>query len=233
MRNISTGLFFLVVAGIISAPRAMAQLKVLEGDSISFGTIYETGKQVHETFTLENAGQKEVIIKNIHTSCGCTVASAADTALAPGKNAKVQIDFNPTGYAGAVTKYIYIISSEQDTDTQKMIQVTMTGNVAFELQPIPNSVFFYNTATGYMDSTAVFLNNISHKTMRITGIKLPFNYLHYKLDKRTLRPGQSAHLEVYLAPDKEGIIDGELEIFTTSKNQPVLPLRVFAGIIGK
>jgi hypothetical protein len=228
--KIGSVIFLLVCSSIAAHIQvANAQLKVLEGNEISFGKIFQTGKNVHEELTLKNVGNESIRITNIHTSCGCTVASISDSLIPPGKQTKVKIEFNPTGYIGAVTKYIFIVSSDPKN---QMIEVKMTGYVAYAVQPTPNYVTFYNVKLGKTDSTSITLSNMSDETLEITKIDLPSNELSYRLSRKTLKPGEFADLELYLNAKKMEDINGEMRIYTTSKLQPVLQLKLFAGIIG-
>lgn len=221
-------LSFLAIAGISSG--AKAQLKVLGGNEISFGKIYQTGQRVHEQVTLKNIGNENISITNVHTSCGCTVASVSDSLIYPDKQTTVQIEFNPSGYIGNVTKYIYILTSDPKN---QIVEVKMTGYVAYALQATPGNIEFNNARAGRLDSAGVTLSNTSDETMRITKVELPSAELTYKLDKQTLKPGEYADMELYLDSKHAGDMDGEIKIFTTSKIQPVLQLKVFAGIAGE
>jgi hypothetical protein len=230
MKKFLIGSFLIFLAMFGWTLRAKAQLKVLEGNEISFGKIYQTGEKVHEVLTLKNIGNENISIKNVHTSCGCTVASVSDSLITPGKQTTVQVEFNPIGYIGDVTKYIYIVNSDP---RNQVVEVKMTGYVAYALQPTPSYIAFYNARVGKLDSTGITLNNTSDETMRITKVEMPSDELTYKLDKKTLKPGEFTDLELYLNSKKMEDVNGEIQIFTTSEIQPLLQLRVFAGIIGR
>src|SRR5690606_6747950 len=64
-------------------------------DSHEFGTIQE-GDVVSYTFKISNKGEKNLEIKNVKTSCGCTAALIDDKIIEPGKeeDLKVQLDTN-------------------------------------------------------------------------------------------------------------------------------------------
>ena len=222
--------FSIIVFVLLGAlPRANAQLKVLEGTDITFGKIYQTGEIVRKVLTLKNTGKTNITIKSVSTSCGCTAALISDSALAPGKETKVRIEFNPTGYIGEVTKYIYIVSSDPQN---QLTTVKMTGYIAYALQPTPSYIVFNNVRAGKPDSTSITLSNTSGETITITNVESEFKEITFKLHKRTLKPGEFTDLDLYLLPKKMQDINGYIHILTTSKLQPVVQIRVFAGIIG-
>ncbi len=216
-----------MIAGMV--PAASAQLEVMQGNDISFGTIYQTGAMVHKVITVKNVGSDSVKIGNVSTSCGCTAAIVATKALAPGQETDIRIQFNPAGYIGGVTKYIYITSSYKKSP---LMTVRMTGNVAYALQPTPRYVQFNNEHPGKLDSTEISLSNTTSEPLRITKIELPSKEITYKLSKEILKPGEFANLDLYLDPKHSKDIDGYITIHTTSDKQPQLQIRIFAGIIG-
>lgn len=230
MRKVSGYIFaaLLVLAGAV--PSVRAQLQVTEGNLVSFGKIYQTGEMVYKVITLKNVGSDSISIANVSTSCGCTAAIVATSALAPGEQTDIRIQFNPTGYIGNVTKYVYITNSYRK---DPLVTVKLTGYVAYALQPTPGYVLFDNAHLGKRDSSEISLSNTTAEAMRITKVELPSEEISYRLSKRILKPGEFANLELYLDAKSSHDIDGYIVIHTTSDKQPQLQLRVFAGITGK
>lgn len=229
MRQIFYCFFVALLLMTGKVPSASAQLEVTQGNDISFGTIYQTGAMVHKVITVKNAGSDSVKINNVSTSCGCTAAIVATKALAPGQETDIRIQFNPTGYIGGVTKYIYISSSYKK---DPLLTVRMTGNVAYALQPTPSYVLFNNARLGEKDSSEISLSNTTGESMRITKVDLPSKELTYKLSKELLKPGEFANLDLYLDAKHSQDIDGYIVIHTSSDKQPQLQIRVFAGVLG-
>lgn len=218
--------FIVISCGI---PEAKAQLAVVEGNQVSFGTIYQTGEMVHKVITLRNAGSDSIRIKAVSTSCGCTAALVSDSVLAPGEQTEVKIQFNPTGYIGEVTKYVYISNSYPKN---QMMTVKLTGYVAYALQPTPGYVLFDNARVGKLDSAEVTLSNTTNEIMSITGVTVPTKDITYRLSRKVLKPGEFANLDLYITPTNSRDIDGYITVRTTSDKQPQLQIRVFAGLIG-
>ncbi len=229
MRNIFLAICTGVLMATLAAGNANAQLRVLEGDKISFGTVYQTGALVHQVITLQNSGKDSITIKKVSTSCGCTAALASRDILAPGEKTEVKIQFNPTGYIGDVTKYIYISNSYPK---DQLMTVKMTGYVAYALQPTPGYVLFNNARVGKLDSAEVTLSNTTDAPMTITGVDVPSKEITFRLSKKTLKPGEFANLDFYIKPTNSRDVDGYITVHTTSDKQPQLQIRVFAGLVG-
>ncbi|MCL5267591.1 MAG: DUF1573 domain-containing protein [Bacteroidetes bacterium] len=229
MTKFVLALLIVSVAAAVMPRTADAQLKVVGGSDISFGRVYQTGKLVHKKIALKNVGEDTISIGGITTSCGCTVASISDSLLAPGKEIEVKIQFNPTGYIGEVTKYVYITNSYPES---RLVTVKMTGNVVYALQPTPSYIVFNSISKGEPDSASVTLSNTSDETIRITKVELPSPDLTYRLHKSVLKPGEFSDLDIYVDSTADRSIDGYIRVITTSKLQPVLQLRMFVGVIG-
>jgi len=150
--------------------------------------------------------------------------------LVPGEETTIKVSFNPTGYVGDVTKYIYITNSYPKN---QMLTVRMTGSVLYALQPTPSYFLFTNAKPGQPDSASVTLSNTSEETIKIKKVELPSDDLTYKIQKKTLKPGEFADLYLYLSPKAKMSIDGFVHVMTTSTLQPVLQIRVYAGLIGR
>lgn len=74
-----------------------------------FGEVKEGIFVVH-TFILRNEGDAVLqFLGQPSTSCGCTSAPLAKTALEPGEEVPLEVRFETTGYGGRrVTKYVYV-----------------------------------------------------------------------------------------------------------------------------
>ena len=166
-----------IILTSIGIKSASAQLRVLEGDSISFGRVYQTGAKVNQVVLVQNAGSDTVRINRVSTSCGCTVALVSRHVLAPGEKAKVRIQFDPAGYIGDVTKYIYISNSFPGN---QLVTVKMTGYIAYALQPTPNFILFIGRV-GKKDSVKIKLTNDLHSPMTITRVDVPSKEITYRL----------------------------------------------------
>ncbi len=226
--RVSFVLVALIVASVTSEiPNAQAQLKVLEGNEISIGKIYQTGQNIHRMITVVNSGNEKITINHVSTSCGCTAAVISDSSLDPGQQAQIKIEFNPVGYIGDVTKYIYISNSSPKS---QLITVKMTGYVAYALQPTPNYAMFAATKVGSADSSTISLSNTSTDTILITNVEVPDSEITYRLEKKVLSPGEYTDLHLYLDLKEVKEISGFITILSSSNLQPVLKVRVFSQV---
>lgn len=70
-------------------------------------------REAHFVFHLTNTAPSEVVIKNVRTSCGCTIAKLPDTpwTLTSGEAGEIGVTMNLLGRVGTVTKSIFVDTS--------------------------------------------------------------------------------------------------------------------------
>lgn len=76
-----------------------------------FGQV-EAGKQLMWKARIENHGKKELIIRNIKTSCGCTAVMPEKRMIAAGDSCQLNITFNTTGREGVQHKTISLMCND-------------------------------------------------------------------------------------------------------------------------
>lgn len=89
-----------------------------------FGIIKDDKKQYH-AFEFTNTGKEPLMILGAEGSCGCTVPSWPRDPIAPGKSAKIEVSFDPTGKSGEQSKIVSVTSNTEPTTTILTISATI------------------------------------------------------------------------------------------------------------
>jgi len=76
-----------------------------------FGNVKE-GKVVDHTFKFENSGKSPLKIKDIKTSCGCTVALISSELLKPGEQGTLKVELDTSNRGGKMSRTITIKSND-------------------------------------------------------------------------------------------------------------------------
>jgi len=90
-----------------------------------FGQVKEAEVLKHE-FILKNDSTKPLNIKEVNTSCGCTVSEVKKKNLEPGESTLIEVKFDSTGYSGSVQQYIYV---NTDSIENPVIRFTIKADV--------------------------------------------------------------------------------------------------------
>ena len=106
---------------------AQAELK-FDKTSHNFGTFYENEIQ-KVVFTFTNAGNEPLVIHQVITGCGCTVAKFTQTPVQPGKKGEIEIVYNGKGkLCRHFEKPISVRSNAKSQVTRIYIEGTMKEN---------------------------------------------------------------------------------------------------------
>jgi len=95
-----------------------------EQTKFDFGTIVQ-GEQVSYTFKFKNTGNNPLLIKEVHSSCGCTVPSYSEKPVSPGSEGFIKVTFNSAGKRNSQYKIITVVSN-----TPEKSELIITGNVS-------------------------------------------------------------------------------------------------------
>jgi len=99
-------------AVLMTAP----QLKLYR-HSYDFGKTFE-GEKLKLTINYENSGKETLEIKDVKTSCGCTVASLSSKKLNPGEEGKINIEFDTTDRTGKMARTITLFTNDPKNPEQ-------------------------------------------------------------------------------------------------------------------
>lgn len=79
-----------------------------------FGSIKEVNGPVTHTFVVKNSGKAPLVITRVAASCGCTKPEFETEPIAPGKESKIKVTYNPAGRPGQFVKTISVYSNGRD-----------------------------------------------------------------------------------------------------------------------
>jgi hypothetical protein len=74
---------------------------------INFDTIKE-GETINTVFTFRNVGKRDLKIRDVRSSCGCTIPSWPEDTLNPGDKGEIKVSFNSEGRPGKQDKPIVV-----------------------------------------------------------------------------------------------------------------------------
>lgn len=90
--------------------------------TFDFGTVKD-GDVVKHAFTVKNIGKKELVIRKVKASCGCTAVQPAKTLLTPGESTTITATFDSKGRPGRQSKTITVITNDP-LATTVLLQIT-------------------------------------------------------------------------------------------------------------
>ena len=102
-----------------------AKIAILEFDEkvLEYGTIIQHSDGNRE-FTFTNTGNAPLVIANVKSSCGCTVANYTKEPILPGEKGKIDVTYD-TKRLGVFRKSIRVFSNAKEDNKTFVVQ----GNV--------------------------------------------------------------------------------------------------------
>ncbi len=104
--------------GSTGAPMPVIQFNE---DIHDFGRII-SGEKVTYNFKFKNAGNADLLITKVSTSCGCTAPEYPTTPISPGKDGFISVSFNSDGRKGFQHKTITVLSNTNPNSTVLQIK---------------------------------------------------------------------------------------------------------------
>lgn len=216
-----------LIAAALAAPAAAAAPKiVIDHPVYDFGTALE-GQFVTHTFHIKNAGNADLLLNGLHTSCGCTAAAPSKERLAPGESADLKVTFDTRFQKGHRVRTITLFSNDPASRTTV---VTLQGEVRVEVEAIPSEVNFDKIKFGAEASRAVTISDLS-KGKDFTIGEITNSSRHIKVARRARedhKPG--AVLDVRLLGGMPiGAFDDTIKVVT---NRQPIEVHVFGRVVG-
>ncbi|MHA3788894.1 DUF1573 domain-containing protein [Flavobacterium hauense] len=102
------GLLAVILFTTASYAQSGAKME-LKSDTVDYGTTSKENDNGLRAFEFTNTGDAPLIIKDVKSSCGCTVPSWPKEPIAPGKSGKIEVKYNMN--PGPIRKTITVQSN--------------------------------------------------------------------------------------------------------------------------
>lgn len=96
----------------LKKPEINIPIKIFNFDTIS------SGKKVFYDFFVYNNGQRDLIIRAVKPTCGCTAAMPDKTIINPGDSTFIRVEFNSDGFTGINKKGVTVITNDPENYKQ-------------------------------------------------------------------------------------------------------------------
>ena len=107
-----------------------AQEFKFEKETINYGKI-DKGANGERVFVFTNVGNQPLIIKNIQSSCGCTIPKKPTKPIMPGEKGEIKVSYD-TKRVGGFSKTITIFSNAKTS--RKVIKIKGYVNKEISLE---------------------------------------------------------------------------------------------------
>jgi len=105
-------LFLLLTGFVLSAQQKGPQIH-FETTTIDYGTV-ENDSDGQRTFSFQNTGDADLIIKNVQSTCGCTIPKKPEEPIAPGEKSEIIVQYDTKKRQGPFRKTITVTTNVEE-----------------------------------------------------------------------------------------------------------------------
>jgi len=203
----SLAIFFFVFS--VTFAQSGPKMVLDEGTNINTGN-HIRGKEVVYEIKFRNAGDADLKIMGIQTSCGCSSALSTSDLVRPGEAGSIMFSFNGQGY-GSVSKSVTIATNETDNFSH-VVQLTM--NMVEPITTNPQSIITEGRVGDQLTKTATITNSLG-KDLDITEVSSNTPVIKVETDKTHIMAGETASLNISIKIFEESAINAAVIIKTT------------------
>ena len=125
-------IMILLAAVVLIAANVEAKKKTpvieFKETAYNFGTIPEKKGPVTHEFTFVNTGDAPLVIVDATAECGCTTPEYSPAPVAPGKEGKIKVSYNPLGRPGGFTKKVTVRTNAKPKKSYLLIKGVVNPN---------------------------------------------------------------------------------------------------------
>jgi hypothetical protein len=211
--------YLLLIAAACLLPVAvLAQPRIeVVPDRLDFGDLQEWETRDAEVI-IRNTGDQVLRIRQIESTCGCTVPELAVKQLGPGAETVMNVHFNAKTFQGPQHRYLHIYSNDPVRGSFDFL-VTADIKVPLFMQPTTTMLRFPTVKAGETESMTYTFSTEDVPRLEITPRDWPAAWLDIEV-----KPGSSPQIvEVVFAIRPDGPVGRYREPVRLATNVPAVP----------
>ncbi len=224
-------LVIMILVPLLAVSLAATAKITFEKTALDFGEL-ETGKTADMEYKFKNTGDETLIIKNISSSCGCTVTKVDKKEYKPGEEGTIPVKFFSQGYNGQVTKTITVSTNDPENVYARL---TLGGNVilkdfaAWEIIGGSDRLDFSDVTIGKNYKEKIKIKNTGTIELRIIEVTHAPE-ISPEFSKKVLAPNEEGEIDIAFKPMEAGRFAAFMRIQTNSFKQRSVIIKVSAEI---
>lgn len=186
-------------------------------------------QDVKHEFTIVNLGTAPLEIRDVRTSCGCTVAELKKRVLQPGEETQIGSTLKLSGRQGPQNRTITVASNDPDNPAY---QLGFKGNAISAIMYDPQFINLGRVVDDEVHSQAITLK-AGTDSVEFNVIGVDSSLPQIETEVKTVREGKEYEIIARNSePLKEGNLNGLITINTDYAKRPSYQVRFFAQVIG-
>ncbi|HDP94402.1 MAG TPA: DUF1573 domain-containing protein [Candidatus Aminicenantes bacterium] len=226
MKKFIAGIAVALVCAVLVPAQAGIEFT---SEQVDFGEV-DSGKIVDLEFEFTNTGNDILEIKNITSTCGCTVTSLEKKTFKPGEKGIIPVKFYSRGYQGRVVKTLTVSTNDPK---KAYVRLRLTGIVTMKnyagIEVAPNRLHFEKVPLGGEAEQTFEIRNPGSLPLRIIEV-IHGPEVSPRFDGKSVGPGESLSVTLHLKGMAAGPFVTYLKIRSNAFRQSLAVVKVDADI---
>ena len=225
-------LFIMILVPLLTVTLAATAKITFEKTDLDFGEL-ESGKVVDMEYKFKNTGDETLIIKNISSSCGCTVTKVEKKEYKPGEEGTIPVKFFSRGYNGKITKTITVATNDPEnvyTRLKVMGNVVLKDFAQWEIIGA-DRLDFKEVTMGQKYTETIKFKNTGTIDLRIIEVTHAPE-ISPEFNKKVLAPDEEGEVSIVFKPMQAGRFAAFMRIRTNAYKQRSVIIKINADIKG-
>ncbi|MGD2091892.1 MAG: DUF1573 domain-containing protein [Candidatus Aminicenantes bacterium] len=225
-------LVIMILVPLLTVTLAATAKVTFEKTELDFGEL-ESGKVVDLEYKFKNTGDETLIIKNISSSCGCTVTKVDKKEYNPGDEGIIPVKFFSRGYNGKIVKTITVATNDPEnvyTRLKVMGNVVLKDFAQWEIIGT-DRLDFSEVTLGQKYTEKIKFKNTGTIDLRIIEITHAPE-ISPEFNKKVLAPDEEGEVNIVFKPMQPGRFAAFMRIRTNAYKQRSVIIKVSAEIKG-
>lgn len=166
-----------------------------------FGEVTQ-GDKVPHVFEFVNAGDENLVIEKVQSSCGCTAVLLSEKVIPPGGSGELKASFDSTRFRNNISKTIYLYSNDP---VNPVLQLHIKGRVLETIAIEPAQVHFGSISAKNTVVSSVVLRNMGKKRLSLGEPRSTAAELVARMSETSFDEGDEVTLELRLTPKPDQV----------------------------
>lgn len=166
-----------------------------------FGEVTQ-GDKVPHVFEFVNAGDENLVIEKVQSSCGCTAVLLSEKVIPPGGRGELKASFDSTRFRNNISKTIYLYSNDP---VNPVLQLHIKGRVLETIAIEPAQVHFGSISAKNTVVSSVVLRNMGKNRLSLGEPRSTAAELVAKMSETSFDGGDEVTLELRLTPKPDQV----------------------------
>ena len=195
----------------------------------NFGVVEQWGKRKGDfIFKFRNAGNEELMISRVSSSCSCTAILLSEKNIAPGGEGEIKATVDISGRKGEQDNGVYVYSNDSVTPT---VILQVKGIIQRGLQVSPPNIHLGDVKKGTIVTRKVNIIKPEDEKLDILKTESSSKSISTKVSPIKENDYEGFEIEVALSPDIPfGKFEEKLTVSTTSEKSPIIEIPITANI---